>query len=164
MGGMPDEAPRSGRPWLGKAILLGAIALTLALACTMLVVRVRFGHLSARAKLARELAAGATTLDFNQLVPFPWDELYVLGPGTPRAELERGKQVPSLVAWGVGMHRREDACLLLFVESGRYSSHVVFPRTAGDFATVARAAPYPRRSARFAVRPGTSGPILAPLP
>lgn len=116
------------------------------------------GPSSLAATLSRslpELPLGrSTTVDLPKLMPFAWTRVYVFGPGTQAAEIDRTLGFP----WKPGATEApgdsSNPVLLLFVRASSLRREVVreatYHKSDPRFDCI-EGASYPRREARFAV-------------
>ncbi|MDG2150581.1 MAG: hypothetical protein P8N09_13780 [Planctomycetota bacterium] len=107
--------------------------------------------------------APGTILSMTDVVPGPWDFLYVFGPYTSPEEIDAalGFHWEDPRASRLDMH--DDAAMLLFVHNGTVVEALVQSRRSPDMTSLGRAEPYSREEARFVCRADESGWLRAEL-
>lgn len=138
----------SPQKWLVTGTLLAAVALGLVL----IGLRARTGDLALRIRIVRAVNEGrGVSLDMNDMAAFTWDSLRVLKPGTPLQVQSEAAGLPWYTRWVVGLHRRNDICVLAFKLGPDFRTHVVLERKAVDCLPAARPEAYSNETAIFDV-------------
>jgi hypothetical protein len=93
---------------------------------------------------------------------FEWEELHIFRPYEADSAVDRRLGFSSPVPRSVGLERRDDIALLVFVKSGQVVAYVAQPRKPGDFTEVPDPA-YTPQTALFRLKPRNGWPYLEPV-
>lgn len=97
-----------------------------------------------------------TTIEISGFTPFPWDELHLFGPYTPRADVCRRISLAELKCRTAMPFEAvpEAEVLLVFRNQGEMIYLEPHPRANGDFVPLDYPQPLTRAAAVFVVEPG----------
>lgn len=108
-------------------------------------------------RIQAQVKTGEVNLDFAQVVTsFDWDRMYVFGPYTTRATVDRALGASWNELDNAPVDRGDDACLVVFVRRGEPVVWYMQPRTV-DLVPLASGSPYSRIDAVFRVTPSGEG-------
>jgi hypothetical protein len=80
-------------------------------------------------RFVESLASGGP-VSLKSITPFSWDVVYIFPPYTPGQEIQRltGAEPSSMK----DIETRDDICLLVFMQSGRFLQTIEIPRSRAD--------------------------------
>ena len=110
------------------------------------------------AGMAASVAQGpGAALSLDSLVRGKWQRVYIFGPYTEAARIERCLGAPVSARLRHRIEARDDVNLLVFEYADRAPASVVLPRTPADFGPEAVGRGYARGQAAFLVRTPPEG-------
>jgi hypothetical protein len=146
---------RLGKPaWPAKS--LHRIILTLAIAVLAACELTYEGSLADRIAQA---ARGQSEIDLTQIVRSEWTRMLIFSPYTSEdlAVSEVGESWPGFQSSGI--ERRDDICLLVFVNRSKVVDSATIKRSVVDFSSAAKKGGYPRADSRFVIADGKALPM-----
>mgnify|MGYP001239154235 CR=1 FL=1 len=102
-------------------------------------------------RIAKNIRSEHENIDLAKVAPFPWDKVFIFGPYTPEAMIEKsiGHSWDDYKNSGIGYS--EGFGLLLFEKDGKTIAWCMNPRNNGDFAYLYNSNGYKRTEAYFQV-------------